>query len=92
MPALVATQKRLLEQLWPLLKPGGRLLYATCSVFRAEGDEQIQAFVDRHPDARWQPSPRHLLPGTHGLPEDINDNVPGGYDGFYYARLDKGEG
>ncbi len=89
--ALAAVQQRLLERLWPLLKPGGRFLYATCSVFRAEGDEQVQAFVDRHPDARWLPSPGHLLPGPDFGGGDINDNVPGGYDGFYYARLDKAE-
>jgi len=89
--ALVSTQRRLLERLWPLLKPGGRLVYATCSVFRAEGAEQVQAFVSAQPQARWMPSPGHLLPGAAGAGEDINDNVPGGNDGFFYARLDKVE-
>ena len=55
-PALAATQDRLLEALWPLLAPGGRLLYCTCSVFRAEGQDRIDAFLQRHGDAfrRWR--------------------------------------
>jgi 16S rRNA (cytosine967-C5)-methyltransferase len=87
--ALVATQRALLEALWPLLKPGGRLVYATCSVFRAEGDEQIRAFLVHHTDALQQPSPGHLLPGLAAPSGEFNDNHLGGYDGFFYARLDK---
>ena len=87
--ALVATQRALLEALWPLLKPGGRLVYATCSVFRAEGDEQIRAFLVHHTDALQQPSPGHLLPGLAAPSGEFNDNRLGGYDGFFYARLDK---
>lgn len=86
---LAATQARLLEALWPLLAPGGRLLYATCSVFRAEGQAQAEAFLARHTDARSDPRLGHLLPGNAGLVADFADNVPGGYDGFFYARLDK---
>ncbi len=44
---LAALQAQLLEVLWPLVKPGGRLLYCTCSVFREEGQDQIEAFVAR---------------------------------------------
>lgn len=87
---LVKIQRGLLEALWPLLKPGGRLLYCTCSVFRAEGEEQVQAFLERHTDARFQPSPGHLLPGTGVVHREFHDNDPGGYDGFFYARIDKG--
>ncbi len=87
--ALVAMQRALLEALWPLLKPGGRLVYATCSVFRAEGDEQIRAFLVHHTDALQQPSPGHLLPGLAAPAGEFNDNRLGGYDGFFYARLDK---
>ena len=61
---LAALQARLLEALWPLLRPGGRLLYCTCSVFRAEGEQQAQTFVTHHKDARLMPSPGHLLPQT----------------------------
>jgi len=86
---LVRIQRQLLEALWPLLKPGGRLLYCTCSVFRAEGSEQVQAFLARHTDAREIPSAGHLLPGLAGVHDEFNDNPPGGYDGFFYARFDK---
>jgi xylulokinase len=47
----VKLQAALLGRLWPLLKPGGILLYATCSVLRAENNQQIQHFVEHHPDA-----------------------------------------
>src|SRR5690606_3140298 len=48
---LVATQARLLDALWPLLAPGGVLLYATCSILRAENGRQVEAFLARTPDA-----------------------------------------
>jgi 16S rRNA (cytosine967-C5)-methyltransferase len=86
---LQAIQARLLETLWPLLKPGGRMVYATCSVFRAEGADQVQAFLAHHNDALAQSSPGHLLPGSNPISGEFNDNGPGGYDGFFYARLDK---
>jgi len=60
---LVATQARLLNRLWPLLRPGGRLLYCTCSVFRAEGEQQIAAFLARNTDAALTASPGHLTIG-----------------------------
>jgi 16S rRNA (cytosine967-C5)-methyltransferase len=91
-PSLARTQARLLDALWPLLKPGGRLLYATCSVFKDEGEQQIDAFLQRQPADRAQPepcSPGHLLP----LPENrrsspLGSGLPGG-DGFFYALLVK---
>jgi 16S rRNA (cytosine967-C5)-methyltransferase len=86
---LAATQARLLEALWPLLKPGGRLLYCTCSVFRAEGEQQAQTFVTHHKDAHLVASPGHLLPQS-GLSETVfPDNLKGEHDGFYYAILEK---
>lgn len=88
-PALAAQQRRLLDALWPLLRPGGRLLYATCSVFRAEGEDQVQAFLARHTEARRHPCAGHLLPGAGRPSGQFNDNPPGGHDGFFYARLDK---
>ncbi len=86
---LARTQAALLNALWPLLKPGGRLLYCTCSVFKAEGDETVQAFLQRNTDAVLQPSPGHLIPGQHpqGLP--LEHNPLGEHDGFYYALLEK---
>ena len=86
---LVATQARLLQALWALLKPGGRLLYCTCSVFRAEGADQIQTFLAHNTQAGLLPSPGHLLPvnGTNG--DAVPDNPNGDHDGFYYALLEK---
>ena len=86
---LAALQARLLEALWPLLRPGGRLLYCTCSVFRAEGDTQIQTFVAHHTDAALRPSPGHLKPQTGAPGLKLPDNRLCDNDGFYYAVLDK---
>ncbi|MEO5660521.1 MAG: 16S rRNA (cytosine(967)-C(5))-methyltransferase RsmB [Polaromonas sp.] len=86
---LAEIQSSLLARLWPLLKPGGRLVYCTCSVFRAEGEQQIQTFVARHTDARLMPSPGHLLPQTRADASVIPDNLMREHDGFYYALLEK---
>lgn len=86
---LAGIQARLLQQLWPLLRPGGRLLYATCSVFKAEGDRQVETFVAHNTQARWSPSPGHLLPSGGVGPGVFPDNAQGEHDGFYYALLDK---
>src|SRR4030095_2051425 len=59
---LAMQQAMLLSALWPLVRPGGRLLYCTCSVFREEGSHQITAFLAHNTDARLLPSPGHLLP------------------------------
>ena len=82
-------QSQLLKALWPLLAPGGRLLYCTCSVFKSEGDKTMQAFLQRNTDAQLLPSPGHLIPGQipRGLP--VEDNALGEHDGFYYALLEK---
>lgn len=92
-PTLAKTQARLLEALWPTLKPGGRLLYCTCSVFKAEGQDQIDAFLQRHGDASVAGSPQspgHLLP----LPDNGDaigpPALPGASpDGFFYSLLEK---
>ena len=86
---LARTQKALLEALWPLLRGGGRLLYSTCSVFRAEGNGQIKTFLAHHIDAVLRPSPGHLLPGDAVGPASLPDNANGGNDGFFYALLEK---
>lgn len=91
-PALASTQARLLDALWPLLKPGGRLLYATCSVFRDEGERQIDAFLQRHAAGaalRDSRSPGHLLPlpDNQGIAPPAT-GMPAG-DGFFYALLFK---
>lgn len=86
---LAHTQTRLLDALWPLLAPGGLLVYATCSVFREEGEAQMQAFLRRHTNARRMPAVGHVLPGMGPVDGGINDNPPSGYDGFFYARWQK---
>lgn len=85
--ALAQIQAELLDALWPLLAPGGRLVYATCSVFRAEGQAQLDAFLQRQPDAK-----SHAVPGFTGhlLPRADNaaDASPP-LDGFFYALITK---
>ena len=86
-PELCALQARILDAVWPLLAPGGRLLYVTCSVLSVENQDQIAAFLDRTPDAREVPFAtdwgqarahgRQVLPAT------------GGTDGFYFALIEK---
>ena len=94
--ALAHTQARLLDALWPVLRCGGRLLYCTCSVFKAEGQDQIDAFLQRQADASIEkhlPSPGHLLP----LPDNERDGTnmafapafDASHDGFFYALLHK---
>jgi 16S rRNA (cytosine967-C5)-methyltransferase len=80
-------QRQLLTALWPLLKPGGFLLYATCSIFKQENVDIVQSFLEKTADAKEDviDEPigracsvgRQILPGMHGM------------DGFYYARLRK---
>jgi 16S rRNA (cytosine967-C5)-methyltransferase len=88
--ALAAQQARLLDALWPLLKPGGRLVYCTCSVFRAEGDERVAAFVAHNNEALLRPGPGHLMPWKGVAAEGVPDNEAGDHDGFFYAVLQKG--
>ncbi|MEO7335461.1 MAG: 16S rRNA (cytosine(967)-C(5))-methyltransferase RsmB, partial [Caldimonas sp.] len=85
-------QATLLDALWPLLAPGGRLLYCTCSVFRAEGQAQIDAFLQRERGATVASSPAspgHLLPladnGTRAPAAGFSD-AP---DGFFHALIEK---
>nr|WP_296486283.1 16S rRNA (cytosine(967)-C(5))-methyltransferase RsmB [Rhodoferax sp.] len=86
---LVAIQARLLKALWQVLKPGGRLLYCTCSVFRAEGEDQIETFLAHNTEAFLLPSPGHLLPANGANADAVPDNPIGDHDGFYYALLEK---
>jgi len=79
---VVALQRQMVAALWPLLKPGGYLLYVTCSIFPAEGEEQIQHFLAQHADAIRLAAPGQLLP----TPEQPGQR---GGDGFFYALLQK---
>ena len=92
---LTATQAQLLDALWPLLAPGGMLLYATCSVLRGENEQQIERFLQRHGDARHRELPgswgrpvrygRQILPSDGAVPSEPGASM----DGFYYAGLTK---
>lgn len=85
---LAALQARLLDALWPLLKPGGRLLYATCSVFKCEGQAQIDAFLQRHGAAAaalHPASPGHLLTVPDNQGTAAGSEVL--HDGFYLALI-----
>ena len=84
--ALAKTQTRLLESLWPLLKPGGRLVYATCSVLDFENARLIDDFLRRHADARALPAGLSWHARGSG-----KQNLPGeaGMDGFFYAVVAK---
>ncbi|WNO04959.1 16S rRNA (cytosine(967)-C(5))-methyltransferase RsmB [Rhodoferax mekongensis] len=86
---LAAEQRKLLVALWPTLKPGGKLLYCTCSIFRAEGSEQVKSFLDSNRDAVLLPSPGHLLPQSRLYGQDVADNWQGDHDGFFYALFEK---
>ena len=84
---LVELQHRLLANLWQMLKPGGSLLYCTCSILRQENDDIIRAHLDQSTDAMTKPielpcGQRTEL-GWQLLPTDYKT------DGFYYAQLMK---
>ena len=86
---LAQVQARLLAVLWPLLRPGGRLLYCTCSVFREEGEARARTFVAHNSDALSLPAPGHLLPQGGSKDNPLRDNLEGDHDGFYFALLEK---
>ncbi len=77
-----AEQSRLLSGLWQILAQGGKLLYATCSVFAEENAEQIEAFLEGHDDAEQLPLAGAESGNGQLLPNDQ-------HDGFYYALLRK---
>lgn len=87
-----ARQARILDALWPLLKPGGRLLYATCSVLRAENHEVVGEFFRKHPDATEIRSPNVIVPeAVETVPGPGYQLLPGpaNTDGFYYALMER---
>jgi 16S rRNA (cytosine967-C5)-methyltransferase len=74
--ALQERQRGILNQAWKMLKPGGTLLYVTCSIFVEEGEDQANWFARQHSDAVRLDAPGQILPG------ELND-------GFYYALFKK---
>ena len=90
--ALAGLQTRLLDALWPLLAPSGRLLYVTCSVLAAENDAVVGDFLARHSDARED----RVLPNYNIRDLMVEKTcgvqvMPGsqGLDGFYFACLER---
>ena len=85
---LATVQGQLLRELWPLLKPGGRLVYATCSVLPQENNDTVTVFAETQPDAQVLP-----LEADWGVATATGRQLfprLGGHDGFYYAVLRKG--
>ncbi|WP_417666056.1 16S rRNA (cytosine(967)-C(5))-methyltransferase RsmB [Pseudidiomarina sp.] len=80
---LARTQQDILDALWPTLKPGGTLLYATCSILAEENTLQIEAFKKRHADAIAVATNPNGAVEWQWLPGDFDG------DGFYYAKLEK---
>ncbi|VCU70480.1 Ribosomal RNA small subunit methyltransferase B [Pigmentiphaga humi] len=78
-----ALQARIADALWQVVAPGGKLLYATCSIFPAEGLRQAQAFQSRHKDAAPLPAPGQLL--VQAQPDRPAEQ----HDGFFYALFAK---
>ncbi|TKB46423.1 16S rRNA (cytosine(967)-C(5))-methyltransferase RsmB [Thalassotalea mangrovi] len=80
---LVSLQGRILAAIWSTLKPGGKMIYATCSILPEENRQQIERFVAQNQDAEWLP-----LGDGHQRDWQI---LPGqdSKDGFYYAKLGK---
>jgi 16S rRNA (cytosine967-C5)-methyltransferase len=88
---LAELQGRILRAMWPLLKPGGTLLYATCSILPEENSTQVARFIADTGDA-GDNTPQLLNGEPWGLPQDAGMQLlPGIFagDGFFYARLEK---
>jgi 16S rRNA (cytosine967-C5)-methyltransferase len=84
---LVQLQLKLLNNLWPLLKPGGYLLYATCSVLRQENDRLVARFLKQQKEAQ-----HCVIDADWGIKMEVGRQLfpnPTSHDGFYYAKLHK---
>lgn len=82
-PELAELQSQILDAVWPLLKPGGTLVYATCSVLPEENTQQVAAFLKRTADAQLTETGTQDAPGIQNLPASTEG------DGFFYAKLVK---
>ncbi|MFC0227865.1 16S rRNA (cytosine(967)-C(5))-methyltransferase RsmB [Serratia aquatilis] len=80
---LTSLQSEILEAIWPHLKPGGVMVYATCSILPQENSEQITSFLKSHGDAKLVETGDEQTPGKQNLPH------PEDGDGFFYAKLIK---
>jgi len=92
---LVLLQQQILKNIWSLLKPGGTLLYATCSVLPEENSQQVKRFIEQTENAQLLGLIRH----HHSAEQNIDDEAVGWQikpgeqkmDGFFYAKLIKTE-
>lgn len=82
-PELAALQAEILDAVWTILKPGGTLVYATCSILPEENTQQIAAFLQRTPDAVLSSTGTPDSPGIQNLPASTDG------DGFFYAKLSR---
>lgn len=83
--SLANQQQQLLNNLWPLLKPDGVLVYTTCSALKQENEHQITSFLQLHPEAQEnEVSPAPAERRSVGYQRLPGDNI---LDGFYYASL-----
>ena len=80
-------QQSIMQAIWPLLAPGGVMLYATCSILKQENELQIKAFLMEHPDAVEVPIEADWgVSGSYGRQIITGESS---MDGFYYARIRK---
>ena len=87
---LAARQEALLRALWPLLRPGGTLLYVTCSIFPEEGEAVMAAFCSHQADCIRQPASTSWLNGQTTLSQLLPTSTGAReHDGFFYALLSK---
>ena len=84
---LAQLQSQILDVMWPLLKPGGTLVYATCSILPEENSQQVEAFLARTANA-VQDTPIMECGLDTGFGLQLLPKA-GGHDGFFYARLRK---
>ncbi|MCO5102106.1 MAG: 16S rRNA (cytosine(967)-C(5))-methyltransferase RsmB [Burkholderiaceae bacterium] len=88
-------QSEILGALWPTLRPGGKLLYTTCSVFPEEGEGVITLFLEKHRDASRLPLQwRFDVRTPESTPESVSTLLPVAtpmrdHDGFFFALLEK---
>ena len=86
---LTRIQAELLDNVCLAVKPGGVLVYATCSLLRDENDRQVQAFLERHPDFRLDPLPETIPAALRAHAETGLQLMPhrDGISGFYLCRM-----
>ena len=78
-----------MDGLWSVLKPGGVMLYATCSILPEENSEQVQAFLSRKEDARLKALDARFGHDTGAGAQRLTGER--GMDGFFIARIEKSE-